>query len=129
MKICKIFTFDAAHKLPFHKGKCFDLHGHTYKLEVTVEGDVNKETGMVIDFGDLSHIVKSRIIDKFDHTYLNDFMENPTAENLVGYIHQILHSEFISGNDTDGDYVYAISSLSVKLWETPTSWVEYNGKK
>lgn len=128
MKVCKIFTFDAAHKLPNYDGMCAQLHGHTYKLEVIVDGDVSVDTGMVIDFSKLSWIVKSRIIDRLDHTYLNDFIENPTAEKLAEKIHDILSDEFVDNKDINGNYVYPlIISLSVRLWETPTSWVEYDG--
>ena len=62
MLITKEFTFDAAHKLDWHQGKCKNLHGHTYKLQVTVVGELNKN-GIVIDFGDLKNIVNNKVIE------------------------------------------------------------------
>lgn len=109
MKITKIFTFDSAHRLPWHKGKCFDLHGHTYKLEVTVEGPLDKN-GIVIDFGDLKKIVKKEILDKYDHKYLNDFWKNPTAENIVQAFYDVLRKD--------------LKIARLRLWETPNSYAE-----
>tara|TARA_Y100000310_G_scaffold325538_1_gene389156 strand:- start:902 stop:1234 length:333 start_codon:yes stop_codon:yes gene_type:complete len=109
MKITKIFTFDSAHRLPWHKGKCFTLHGHTYKLEVTVEGPLNKD-GIVVDFGDLKKVVKKEILDKYDHKYLNKFFDNPTAELVVKEFHKILRKDF--------------NIVRLRLWETPTSYAE-----
>lgn len=109
--VTKIFTFDSAHHLPFHKGKCKNLHGHTYKLEVTVCGRPD-ENGMLIDFGDLKKIVSEKIIEKYDHKNLNEFFEHPTAEIMVGSIALEL-AETIPG----------ISK--VRLWETPTSYAEW----
>jgi len=85
----KVFSFDAAHKLPFHKGKCSQLHGHTWKLVVSVKGSVNKE-GMVVDFLDIKKQVEERVISKLDHSYLNDIVENPTCENLLLWIKNAL---------------------------------------
>jgi len=118
LKVCKIFTFDAAHDLPFHEGKCKELHGHTYKLEVIVHGEVNKETGMVIDFGVLKKEVNMFVIDTFDHKYLNDIIPNPTAENLILGIHTVLYN--VLRREKIKEF-----SLDLRLWETPTSWVGY----
>ena len=82
MQIGKHFEFEASHILPWHKGKCSRLHGHSYKLTVIVDGNINKE-GMVVDFEILKNVVKETIIDKYDHRHLNDFFENPTAEILA----------------------------------------------
>jgi len=81
MEITKIFTFDSAHYLPNHKGKCKNLHGHTYTLYVTIKGEIDKN-GFVVDFGDLKESIKP-IIDLLDHNYLNDILETPTCENLL----------------------------------------------
>lgn len=113
--VTKTFTFDAAHQLPWHEGKCRHLHGHTYRLEVTVVGPLS-EDGIVMDFGDISRVVRSSIIERYDHTFLNDFIENPTAE--------ILAVEFFKQLEAGG---LPLSRLS--LWETPTSYatVEEDG--
>ena len=75
--------FAAAHYLPGHP-KCGQLHGHTWTVEVWLEGDVDSQTGMVVDFGEVK-----REIDLLDHTTLNDVLPYeflpPTAENLVKY--------------------------------------------
>jgi len=73
MKITKIFTFDSSHMLDGHDGKCQNLHGHTYKLEITVSDDPIRggaKDGMVMDFTDLKAIVKQHITDPFDHAFI-----------------------------------------------------------
>lgn len=97
ISVTKIFKFDAAHFLPEHSGKCADLHGHTYRLEVTVarkDGGLVAEgssAGMVIDFGDLKAIVQREIIEKVDHKMLNDiFPFRTTAENMVIHFYEVL---------------------------------------
>jgi 6-pyruvoyltetrahydropterin/6-carboxytetrahydropterin synthase len=87
--IRKQFTFEAAHVLPFHKGKCSRLHGHSYRLEVTVTGplrEIGSDAGMVMDFGDLSTVVKREVLEKLDHQYLNEILENPTCEQILIWI-------------------------------------------
>ena len=81
----RTFTFDAAHQLPWHTGRCRNLHGHTYRLEVTVEGPIGDD-GIVVDFADLDAVVRREIIDRYDHTYLNDHLDNPTAELIAADI-------------------------------------------
>lgn len=122
IKTTKSFTFDAAHFLPNHKGKCANMHGHTYRLEVTVVRDngmlINSGTdeGMVIDFADLKAIVKAEVIDKMDHKVLNDVLPfRTTAENMVAYIFEILKEKLQSRN---------LTVDRIKLWETPDSYVE-----
>jgi 6-pyruvoyltetrahydropterin/6-carboxytetrahydropterin synthase len=85
MQITKIFHFEAAHHLTDYHGKCERVHGHSYKLEITVEGPVQKN-GMVIDFVILKNIVKKKVIEKLDHHDLNEILENPSSENLVQWI-------------------------------------------
>ncbi len=111
MKVIKKFTFDAAHFLPQYVGKCKQLHGHTYHLEVIVDGILNPDTGMVIDFSQLKHIVVSKALDYLDHRLLNDVIENPTAENIVLWIRDRIIK------DIEG-------TITLRLWETPDSYVE-----
>ncbi len=109
MIVSKIFYFEAAHYLPGHD-HCGRIHGHSYKLEVQCEGGVNPQTGMVIDFGDISKVVKEKVISKIDHSFLNDIIEIPTAENILLWV----------GNEIS-------SSLPVsrlRLWETRNSYAE-----
>ena len=118
--VTKQFMFEASHKLPHYDGACHNLHGHSYKLEVTVGGEVNIDTsnpkcGMIIDFKDLKNIVKEVAVDKYDHSYLNDFFENPTAESMVNRIAIDIMSKL-----PDGVYL-----VSCKLWETATRSEEH----
>jgi len=69
---------DCAHLLPGHP-KCGQLHGHTYKVEVVVEGEMKE--GMVLDFADLKSRVRA-VLARYDHRHLNDFMDLPTVENI-----------------------------------------------
>ena len=122
IKVTKSFTFDAAHFLPHHKGKCSSMHGHTYRLEVTVvreKGELieqGSDEGMVIDFSDLKAIVKTEVIDKMDHKLLNDvFSFRTTAENMAAHIFNVL---------TDQLQPLGVRVAKIKLWETPDSCVE-----
>ena len=122
ISVTKIFKFDAAHFLPEHKGKCADIHGHTYRLEVTVartDGDVlasGSSAGMVLDFGDLKEIVQREIIEKVDHKMLNDVLPfRTTAENVVVYFYEVLERQLAP---------LGVEVLKLKLWETQTSFAE-----
>jgi 6-pyruvoyltetrahydropterin/6-carboxytetrahydropterin synthase len=118
MEIKKIFEFAAAHNLVDYNGKCENLHGHNYKLEITLSGEVQKD-GMVIDFTLLKKIVKDKIIAKLDHTYLNDFFSQPTAENMTLWIWKELEAVFKEKK---------LLLQEVVLYETPTSVVIYRGE-
>lgn len=106
----RVFSFEAAHQLEWHSGACKNLHGHSYRLEVTVGGDVD-DNGVVIDFADLQRVVESEIIDRFDHTYLNDLLPNPTAELIAADIWQRLSDA-------------GLTPERIVLWETENSKVE-----
>ena len=89
MRIRKQFSFEAAHVLPHHDGKCSRLHGHSYRLDVTVAGPLQSSgpaTGMIVDFDALGVLVGSTVIDVLDHRSLNDVIDNPTSENIVAWI-------------------------------------------
>jgi 6-pyruvoyltetrahydropterin/6-carboxytetrahydropterin synthase len=93
MRIRKQFHFEAAHVLPHHTGKCSRLHGHSYRLEVTVAGPLRTAgpaTGMVVDFDELAQVVRETVIDALDHRSLNEFLDNPTSENIVAWIWRTL---------------------------------------
>ena len=89
MEIFKTFTFDAAHRLPNlpETHKCRRLHGHTFKVEVHVNGALVQKLDWVIDFGDILKIVNP-VIEELDHNYLNDIhgIENPTSENIAKWL-------------------------------------------
>ncbi len=86
MKVRRSFDFDAAHRLPRHPGKCRELHGHSYRLVVTVDRAVDPASGLAVDFSDLEAIVKRQVVDVLDHSLVNDRIENPTAELMVVWI-------------------------------------------
>lgn len=119
MLVTKEFTFDSAHYLPNYKGKCEKLHGHTYKLHVTVEGDI-KENGLVYDYVELKEIVKEKILEKCDHVLLNDFIQNPSAELIAKWIWDELSGALHNNK--------GVTLYEIKVWETPTSFVTYDGK-
>lgn len=79
VSIIRRYSFEAAHKLDWHSGKCRFLHGHTYVLEVEVTGPTN-ERGVVMDFAELDTVVEESVLSRLDHSYLNDLLDNPTAE-------------------------------------------------
>lgn len=110
-KISKMFEFEAAHHLPKHPGKCLSPHGHSYKLEVSIIGKINEETGMILDFSELKKIVNERIIDILDHTDLNIIFENPTAEKMGEWIWDKLDCAI-------DDYIETAVLDEIKLWET-----------
>jgi 6-pyruvoyltetrahydropterin/6-carboxytetrahydropterin synthase len=89
MELFKDFTFEAAHRLPKAPPghKCARLHGHSFRLRVHVEGEVDPETGWVIDFADIAEAMAPMLHD-LDHTYLNeiDGLENPTSERIAVWI-------------------------------------------
>lgn len=102
MSIRKEVTLHCSHKLPNHKGKCKNLHGHSYKVNLVFYGEVNEKTGMVMDFGDIPTDLLEK---KYDHQNLNDFMEIPTAENFVLEIHRFLKKK-------------GFSPSIIEVWET-----------
>lgn len=109
-RVTRAFGFEAAHELPWHQGKCKRLHGHSYRLEVTVEGPLDAN-GIVIDFDDVKTVVNREVVDRFDHRHLNDLLDNPTAERLAAEAWRLLHEA-------------GLAVVRLRLWETPDSSVE-----
>ena len=113
MLLSKDFVFDAAHNLVHYHGKCERLHGHTYKLRVVVEGNPDTE-GMIIDFTELKAIVHEHVISRLDHSYINDIISQPSAENIALWVwhelEELLHR--------DNCRLY-----EVHVWETASSCV------
>jgi 6-pyruvoyltetrahydropterin/6-carboxytetrahydropterin synthase len=87
------FWFDAAHRVLDYTGKCESLHGHTYKLILSITGDL-KPDGMVLDFAIIKKIVEEQVIKELDHKFLNDIFENPTTELIAKWIYDKLSNEF-----------------------------------
>lgn len=123
LSVTKIFMFEASHQLPYYDGDCHNLHGHSYKLEVTVRGNIKSDTsnpkcGMIVDFKELKEVVNEVVIKKYDHSFLNNYFENPTAEIMVKDI-----AEDIINALLDKDVYLSVESC--RLWETTTSYAEY----
>jgi 6-pyruvoyltetrahydropterin/6-carboxytetrahydropterin synthase len=119
MELYKEFTFEAAHRLPnvAPEHKCARLHGHSYRVIVHVSGEVDPQSGMVMDFADIKAAFKPIVVDQLDHYYLNEVegLENPTSENLAQWIWQRLQPR--------------LSQLSaVEVRETCSSGVLYKGE-
>ena len=111
-RVTKIVRFETAHQLASSYAKeCQTIHGHSYKCEVTLEGDVN-EDGMVVDFKMIGEVLQG-IEDKYDHKFFTEetFGCNPTAENMAHDIFRTVQDSFIN-------------IKRVRLWETDTCYVE-----
>ena len=132
MFITRRERFSSAHKLENTEfsdknnqnvfGKCFNIHGHNYELFVTVKGSINKQSGFVIDLKDLKTVIRSKIISKLDHKYLNEvsFMTNKitSTENLCISIWEELNQPIRNL----GGQLYKI-----KITETENNYFEYFG--
>ncbi|MDF2673923.1 MAG: queD [Clostridiales bacterium] len=117
MILIKEFEFDSAHNLINYHGKCEKLHGHTYKLVVKLEGEPDNE-GMIYDFVELKRTVNEKVINKFDHAYLNEIIPQPTAENIAVFVWNELNDIL----KRDNSKLY-----EVEVWETKTSGIVYRG--
>lgn len=138
VEITRRIEFDAGHRIPDHKSKCRNVHGHRYVLEVTLRDDIKNipgrsDDGMIVDFGDLKSVMVDLIGEPWDHAFLIceadpfaskflslgddhktvwlDFV--PTVENLVNYAANVLR----------GRYGFVLSH--VRLYETPNCWADW----
>ena len=134
MQITKQFRAEICHRLMEHPGQCKNLHGHSYLFEVTIEGGVWGKTGMVLDFKDLKQII-GNTLERWDHkTILHKedpllpvlegmgidcipFCNHPTAENMAQQLAIIAQSRL-------GQFSKVVS---IKVWETTTSYAEWRG--
>ena len=121
MKVTRRFTFEAAHRLEGYDGPCARVHGHSYKVEITLRGPLDGD-GMVVDFSRFKEW-GNQVLAGYDHVMLNDFMngEPATAENMAYNIFESLEALLAVLNE------HYVKVDSVKLWETENCWVEYNG--
>jgi 6-pyruvoyltetrahydropterin/6-carboxytetrahydropterin synthase len=140
IRVTKRFHFEMAHTLYEYDGLCRNIHGHSYNLEVTISGESRNEPGhpkdgMVLDFSELKNIVKTQIVNRFDHALMvnslipqkqQDLLRQttervivvdfqPTSENIVTYIADILQQHLPSG----------VNLFSIRLYETVTSFAEW----
>ena len=147
MKIGKVIQWDMGHRVLNHRSVCKGLHGHRYKAEICVEGDLVEkkdasEEGMVIDFADIKKTAQKFIQEELDHAFmvwekdieLLEFFKNskghkpvivpftPTAENVAAYIFSELKDKFTDVFKT------GLHLQSVELWETPSSYALFESE-
>jgi 6-pyruvoyltetrahydropterin/6-carboxytetrahydropterin synthase len=113
------YSFAAGHALRGYKGKCENVHGHNYKVQVTVAGAQLNPTGLLMDFVDLRGAVK-KLVERLDHQFLNDLAPfdrlNPSAENMARYFCDELQPLLKA---------QGLDVKSVKIWETDTTSATY----
>ncbi|MDD6909591.1 6-carboxytetrahydropterin synthase QueD [Actinobacillus minor] len=137
-KIAKEFSFDMAHMLNGHDGKCQNLHGHTYKLQVEVTGNLHLEgakRGMVMDYSDLKALVKQHILDPMDHAFIYDLQsdkETKVAQLLMDLDSKVYGIPSRTTAEEMAKYMFeklanvGLPVSLIRLWETPTSYCEYS---
>ena len=109
MRVGRIFHIDSSHVLPGHP-KCGVMHGHTYRLDVVLEGEEG-DSGMLMDFGEIRDRVEA-FLEHVDHAHLNEILPMPTVENLARYVHAGL--------------IGTIPQLAlVRVWEGDGKYAEY----
>lgn len=133
--VVKKIEIDMGHRVPWHKSKCKNLHGHRYVIEAGVRGSISlkagtSDEGMVIDFGDIKEILVEEVDQKLDHGFMmyekDPFAESfkdlkdqkiifvpfiPTAENIAKYLFETMTSRFTERS---------LELAFIKVWETPT---------
>jgi len=114
-------TFAAGHALRDYKGKCENVHGHNFKVQVTIEGERLDKAGMLVDFIDVKDKMRE-VIAKIDHQFLNDVppfdVRNPSAENIAVYFCEEL-------SDSLRDAPVPVRIREVKVWETEIQSATY----
>ncbi|WAL83065.1 6-carboxytetrahydropterin synthase QueD [Pandoraea sp. XJJ-1] len=141
--ITRKLEFDAGHRIPDHRSQCRNLHGHRYVLEITLAGEVSRESGasdngMVMDFADVKALANEHLVSVWDHAFLvyegdtavRNFLETmpdhktvvfdrvPTVENLAAAAFDTLSHVF------DAHYGRDLRLVRLRLYETPNCWSE-----
>lgn len=152
IRVTKELTFDCAHMLSNYNGACQNLHGHTYKLQVTCEKELDfaqptgnaivQDTGMVVDFKNLKQVLEDEVMAKFDHAFIANILCAPdsTEAQVIRVIkdagmkmlefsgrttaENMCRYIFITLNDRVKMLFENTRVVNVKLWETPTSFAE-----
>ena len=114
-------TFAAGHALRNYKGRCENVHGHNFRVQVTIEGERLDDNGMLVDFLDVKKSMQD-VIARLDHQFLNDIppfdLKNPSAENIAEHFYETM------SRDLDKNPV-AIRIREVKVWETEIQSATY----
>ncbi|HEY4650658.1 MAG TPA: 6-carboxytetrahydropterin synthase [Pontibacter sp.] len=140
IRLTRLFTFEMAHALQDYDGPCRNIHGHSYKLQVTIVGtpladEAHPKNGMVLDFGDLKKLVNTTIVDPLDHALL--LRENTPAE-LVETLRKLHHKLVLTPYQPTCENMLLdfkrklrqvlpghVELHSLKLWETQNSFAEW----
>jgi 6-pyruvoyltetrahydropterin/6-carboxytetrahydropterin synthase len=112
-------TFAAGHALRNYRGKCENVHGHNYRVMVTIQGPQLDNIGLLVDFVEVKKLM-NRVIDRLDHQFINDLAPfdtiNPSAENMAKYF----YDEISTGLGTA-----SVRVGEVRIWETDTASATY----
>jgi len=135
MKISKQYRWEMGHRLPFHKGLCRNIHGHSYRMVVEITGALDKN-GMVIDFFDLNKIIKP-IIEKYDHAFLcwekdsklKDFLIKNKMKRVIVNYHSTVEnicSDFVEiiTKKLGKVKIHKFEEITVKIFESPNAYAE-----
>lgn len=115
MLITRRFAFEAAHRLPHYDGPCRNPHGHSYRLQVSLDLPIQSRTGLTYDFVALDRVVRERVLSRLDHMDVNELIENPTAEHIVLWVWKQLEGHLPGLRE-------------LRLAETEDCWVTYRGE-
>ncbi len=113
MVVTREFTFSSAHRLVAYEGRCENLHGHTYRLAVSVDAPMGKD-GMAFDFIKLREIVRAEAVEILDHRFLNDLIPQSTSENIAIWAWNRLKDK--------------LPLCEIRLYESPDTYVTYRGE-
>jgi 6-pyruvoyltetrahydropterin/6-carboxytetrahydropterin synthase len=112
-------TFAAGHALRNYHGKCENVHGHNYRVLVTIEGQELDSIGLLVDFVEVKKLIHG-VVDRLDHQFINDLAPfdeiNPSAENMAKYFYDEISAGLAAGGVRVGQ---------VKIWETDTASATY----
>jgi 6-pyruvoyltetrahydropterin/6-carboxytetrahydropterin synthase len=140
IRLTRLFTFEAAHALQHYKGACRNIHGHSYKLQVTIIGtpivsETHPNDGMVLDFKELKQLVQETILDPIDHALL---LRQDSSQELVEALRHLNHKLVLTPYQPTCENMLVdfkqrlkhklppyIELHSLKLWETENSFAEW----
>ena len=141
IRLTRLFTFEMAHALQGYDGPCSNIHGHTYRLEVTVigtpiEDQTHPKNGMVLDFGDLKKLVQKNVVEALDHALLLYIGSPP---ELVETLRKLRHKLVLTPYQPTCENMLTdfstqlrrampanVQLFSLKLWETQNSFAEWH---
>ncbi len=113
-------TFASGHALREYRGKCENVHGHNYRVEVKIQGPELNKIGLLVDFKEVKQLI-GKVVDYLDHRFINDLppfdVLNPSAENIAKYFYDQIHGGLQQEN--------AVEVSEVKLWETDVTYASY----